>query len=235
MSPSPHRTDDLREAPENVISVPKWGFIIYRCDYRSDDAWRKFINGWAAIVKDSLQSLYKNSHQLLQTLDFTVRDDRASLDGASIETVRVLHAAWAESDEIQAEQEEAVKTQTHFLARYSYCVHVDTAALDSCLRYMSLSQREQDAFYLSTRDPALGIAAYVNLIQTPYPRPINADDDMGIIYEDGEEEAEALDKLPDFVKVHLPSVLPDIYGDVELGFQFLAQGQDQDQDGVVLF
>jgi hypothetical protein len=31
--------------------VPLWGFLIYRCDYRSDDAWKTFINEWSNRVR----------------------------------------------------------------------------------------------------------------------------------------------------------------------------------------
>lgn len=96
---SPQHVLPLDDAPKNVAKASKWGFIIYRCDYRSDDNWNQFINGWTAIVEETLREDYKDSDRLLQTMDLTVRDD-PSLDGASIEKVGMLHAAWAESDEI---------------------------------------------------------------------------------------------------------------------------------------
>lgn len=83
----------FRDAPKSISSVSNWGFIIYRCDYQSDDAWKTFIDNWAAIVKEELQESYKDNNKLLQTLHFTVRDDRSSLEGASIEKVRALHTA----------------------------------------------------------------------------------------------------------------------------------------------
>jgi hypothetical protein len=217
---------ELDDAPKNVANALKWGFIIYRCDYQSDDAWKEFIDGWTAIVKQKLRESYKDSDKLLQTMELTVRDDR-SLDSASIEKVGMLHAAWAESDEIMAEQMEAGRTGTPSLARYSYCVHVDTASLNSCLKYFSLSQNQKDAFYLSTQDPAIGIAAYVNLVCTPYPRPINQDET------DEEEGSDYSDDAPVSIKVHLPNVLPEVYGYVEALYDIWARGDTQDRDGVV--
>lgn len=55
--------------------MSKWGFIIYRCDYQSDDAWYEFMEGWAAMVREALQD-YKDGDKLLQSLEFIVRDDR---------------------------------------------------------------------------------------------------------------------------------------------------------------
>lgn len=217
---------ELDDAPKNVANASKWGFIIYRCDYQSDNAWKEFIDGWTAIVKQDLRESYKDSEKLLHTMELTVRDDR-SLDGASTEKVGMLHAAWAESDEIMAEQVEAGRTGTPSLARYSYCVHVDTASLNSCLKYFSLSQNEKDTFYLSTQDPAIGIAAYVNLVRTPYPRPINQDET------DEEEGSDYSDDMPVTIKVHLPTVLPEVYGHVEALYDIWAREDTQDPDSVV--
>src|SRR3954465_936590 len=54
---------------EELRSIPKWGFIIYRCDYRDDDAWKAFMDGWSDRVNQWL--LHKNAGHLIQTLDFT--------------------------------------------------------------------------------------------------------------------------------------------------------------------
>ena len=153
--------------------------------------------------------------------------DRALFTSASERaTVHRLHAAWAESDEIMAEQMRAGKTGTSSLARYRYCVHVDTSSLDSCLKYFSLSQEQKDAFYLSMRDPAMEIAAYVNLVCTPYPRAINLDDMV-------EEYGDDYEDPPVVIRVHLPAVLPEMHGDVEALYDIWANGDTQDRDGVI--
>jgi hypothetical protein len=231
MASLPILSQRLYKAPDTITKAPKWGFIIYRCDYQSDDAWNNFINGWAALVKEELQTSYKDGGLLLQTLKFTVRDDRSSLEGASVEKVRTLHMAWAESSESVAEQAEIAKTRTHYcLARYSYCIHVDSAALNSCLQYFAVLQsRKTTSSHLCEGDRAVEENAHVNLVSIPYPRPINEDD--------AEAEAEEMgwdlaDDTPISIKANLPAVLPEMYGEVGNGFDLWAQEIRHDPNSV---
>lgn len=222
MASSPALCRTLYAAPDTINKAPKWGFIIYRCDYQSDDAWNDFINGWAALVKEELQTSYKDGGLLLQTLKFTVRDDRSSLNGASIEKVQALHMAWAESDESVAEQMEIAKTRTHhYLARYSYCIHVDSAALNSCLKYFAVLQSRKAASS-HLREGVQGVEenAYVNLVSIPYPRPINADDAEAEAKVEGWDLA---DDTPVSIRANLPDVLPEMYGEADGGFDLWAQ------------
>lgn len=63
--------------------------------------------------------------------------------------------------------------------------------------------------FLAGRDPALGVAAYVDLICTPYPRPIN----QGEMEEEARLEGWDLsDDLPVSFRAHLPGVYPELYG-----------------------
>lgn len=228
---SPVLSRRLYEAPNTITKAPKWGFIIYRCDYQSDDAWNDFINSWATLVKEELQTSYKDGGLLLQTLKFTVRDDRSSLEGASVEKVRTLHMAWAESGESVAEQAEIAKTRTHYcLARYSYCIHVDSAALNSCLKYFAVLQSRKAAsdklcegYWVAENN------AYVNLVSILYPRPINEEETQA----EAEEEGWGLvEDAPVCIKANLPAVLPEMYGEVGNGFSLWAQEIRRDPNSV---
>lgn len=70
---------------------PKWGFIIYRCDYRDDSVWAHFMERWSQRVNESL--IHTNERQLIKNLEWTVRED-PSLDKATKEHVRKLFTAW---------------------------------------------------------------------------------------------------------------------------------------------
>jgi hypothetical protein len=239
ITPPPSSQYSLRDAPKSIASLSNWGFIIYRCDYRIDDAWEHFINQWAAIVKEDVQKSYKDSDKLLRTLDFTVRDDRSSLEGASIDKVRMLHTAWVESDESLAEQMEHAITHTHFLSRYSYCIHVDAASLNSCLNYFSSLQNENPA--LPGRDPAPGMMPYVNLISTPYPGPLTQEERENVRQQQQEAEEEAMElgwdlteDRPVFIRAHFPSVPSEIYSEVDSAYDLWAQELGKNSDAVFM-
>ena len=66
-----------------------------------------------------------------------MQDDRATLDGASVDRVRERFAAWLASDEARAEQRGqpgGPATMLDLSPRYTFCMHVDSAALDSVVR-----------------------------------------------------------------------------------------------------
>jgi hypothetical protein len=232
MALAPISNRRIFEAPENITMAPKWGFIIYRCDYQSDDAWNAFINGWTTLVKKDLLTSYKDGDRLLQTLEFTVRDNKYYLESASIEKVRTLHTTWAKSDESVTEQMRITKTRTYnYPARYSYCIHVDSASLNSCLKYFAaLRSEKRDMSYLNKRGCALKEEAYVNLISTPYPRPMNQDEAEEEAIEEGWD---LTDDTPVSIKANLPCILPEMYGEVDDTYDRWAQAISHDPNGVL--
>lgn len=65
----------------------KWGFVIYRRTYADDEAWARFIS----VLKDCSHNYLitqDGARELAEKLVWTVHEDRASLDGASVEQVR---------------------------------------------------------------------------------------------------------------------------------------------------
>lgn len=63
----------------------KWGFIIYRCTYKDDAQWARFmelLNEWTQKNLESDKAL-----DLMDSLDWNVQDD-PKLDGASQEEIR---------------------------------------------------------------------------------------------------------------------------------------------------
>jgi hypothetical protein len=86
--------------------APHWGFLIYRCDYRSDDAWKIFIKGWLSRVKSYLNEQYDDA-DLVRKMLFTVKDDRSALDNATVERVHKLFFEWIRLDKAHAERKTA--------------------------------------------------------------------------------------------------------------------------------
>jgi hypothetical protein len=75
--------------------APIWGFLIYRCDYRSDEAWKTFVDGWSSRVKRYFDEQYGDvDAYIVEKMLFTVNDDRSSLDNASVDQVHQLFSKW---------------------------------------------------------------------------------------------------------------------------------------------
>ncbi|CAO2649253.1 Nn.00g066380.m01.CDS01 [Neocucurbitaria sp. VM-36] len=221
------------EPAEWLRGSPKWGFLIYRCDYRSDKAWKTFIDGWSDRVNTWLleDPDYKDA-SLMNTLEFTVKEDRSLLDGASIEQVRTLFSSWTRSEEAMAERQKAPNWVS--FPRYDFCVHVDARSLDGCLKYFSLPREEADHLLLGIGDSAkVGEAAYVNFLRTKeryFP------DGSGYVEEEDLEEGgiEVEEDVINSIKLHLPYVLPATYVDMFYltDFDRWLSGFDRGRDGV---
>jgi hypothetical protein len=78
-----HRDGELGENTSWLRYASHWGFLIYRCHYRSNDAWNAFIESWSGRVKSYLDEQYDDA-DLVGKMLFTVKDDRSSLDNASV-------------------------------------------------------------------------------------------------------------------------------------------------------
>jgi hypothetical protein len=152
----------------------KWGFVIYRCTYDDDDAWVRFMEIANRRGEDDLTD--SDVPELLQTLDWKVHEDRELLDGASKDQVRKHFLSWVASDAAKAEQYDpnrpewqAFDTMLGLTPRYTYCVHVDAAALHSVV-YEAPQPPDRDV---------RGIG-YVNLIDAEWEMPDPATFDFEI-------------------------------------------------------
>jgi hypothetical protein len=79
----------------------KWGLLLYRCDYASDELWHKFLEVVQSSVERDLRSY--TGDDVRGTLEMTPKEDKATLDGATVDQVRDIFAAWLRSDEAKAE------------------------------------------------------------------------------------------------------------------------------------
>lgn len=208
----------------------QWGFIIYRCDYRDDTQWALFMERWSQRTNEWLIKM--GERQLIENLSWTVREDRTSLNGATVETVRNLFTAWAKTEEVAAEQQTTIDLRIRDCPRYHFCIHIDAMAVDACLRFDTLPEDTQLKFWSHKRNPALGHAPYVTIIEKEYEvsensyNPEEEEED-----DDSDEEVEAIS-----IKIHWQCVVPDIYSSLnqtsDSSRTFQSMAWDVDQDGV---
>lgn len=58
----------------------KWGFIVYRCTYESDDEWARFMQYLNTRVRTGLEEA--GDGDLFDRIDWQVQDDREQFDRA---------------------------------------------------------------------------------------------------------------------------------------------------------
>lgn len=97
-----------------------WGFVIYRCTYGDDDAWARFMKIVNERVRESLEAY--DTPELMETLDWPVQEDRATLEGASKDVVRQHFRRWVAG---------APGHDDPFSPRFRYCIQVDAESLKS--------------------------------------------------------------------------------------------------------
>jgi len=101
-----------------------WGFAIYRCTYESDSDWQEFIRRLRYRIEQTLK--FYNGMDMMDSLSFTVIEDKSILEGARTSTVREHFKQWAAT---APQQEQG--TGPALSQRYRYCVMMDNSALDS--------------------------------------------------------------------------------------------------------
>lgn len=106
----------------------KWGLVIYRCTYESDTEWTEFMSRLSNQIQNALE--FYNGLDMLSSLDTTVFEDRAGLDGASKSAVREQFKNWTTTAPEAEQGTHAAESQ-----RYRYCIHVDAEALESVVHY----------------------------------------------------------------------------------------------------
>ena len=104
----------------------KWGWIIYRCTYDSDEQWQAFLERFGYYVHATL--VFHNGQNLESSLDIQVLQERELFDGATPDDVRQYFKQWADVASEQEQGRPAGRAQ-----RYRYCLHVDQEAVESVL------------------------------------------------------------------------------------------------------
>ncbi|KAG9957895.1 hypothetical protein KCU61_g8808, partial [Aureobasidium melanogenum] len=119
-------TADIIERQLQQDGHKVWGWVIYRCTYKSDKDWQDFMQRFHYFIRDILES--HNGLDMLESLDCHVFEDK-SFEGASPATIRQHFKQWAETAP-EREQDGVPAMQSQ---RYNFCIHVDEDAVQSII------------------------------------------------------------------------------------------------------
>jgi hypothetical protein len=112
-----------------------WGFVIYRCTYKSDADWAAFLR---LLMEDTEKMLWSAAGELdlLENLALTVFDDPARFDGVTAAVVREHFRGWAAAaPEREQGPGKGLCTKLGFSSqRYTYCLQVGEEELESVLK-----------------------------------------------------------------------------------------------------
>lgn len=142
-----------------------WGFVIYRCTYKSDADWAKFMT---LLREKTLRNLKGyNGLDLLNQFSPTVFDD-PSFEGATAATLRAHFNQWAVTAS-EYEKSQQIKGPCVRSSRYRFFVMVDQEALESVL---NCPNDQGSAFvrlvYADCKLEAPGQGGEAGLIKVPY-------------------------------------------------------------------
>ncbi|KAK3332584.1 hypothetical protein B0T19DRAFT_416067 [Cercophora scortea] len=131
--------DDAREAQETatvirrslkLFNMTKWGFVILRCTYSSQEKWEKLL----ARLKQRSREYFAlaGMPEVYETMAWTVIEDREALDGADyVEgSLRSAQFDWVDED---AQGVQADEWSPCPCPRYFFYLHVDEEGLESGL------------------------------------------------------------------------------------------------------
>jgi hypothetical protein len=127
-------TADELELALKEAGFRTWGFVIYRCTYRSDSDWAEFLRRYRWHVAHSLEC--HNGLDLLESFQLTVFENEALYSNASTTTIRENFQQWARTA-IQDEQgvsPDMLRLSSIQAARYRFCLFVNEESLQSVLR-----------------------------------------------------------------------------------------------------
>lgn len=119
-------------------SIPKFGFVIYRCTYSNNTAWTELLSLIKQEAQTQIEKLGPGRDWLGTHLDWTIVED-PTLDGASLEEVKSRFHRWA--DEIVDESERTSTNILRWLPRFNFFVVVD----EKCLASMETSKLKTEA------------------------------------------------------------------------------------------
>jgi hypothetical protein len=215
--------------PDSMRLAPKWGFIVYRCTYRDDDAWHRFITEWRSMASAVVRRCYKDAESIMKSFDLKVIEDRATLEGASPKDVRARHIFWARSDPLfvpfSNRTAKRIRAQDPIQTRYDFCVHVDAAALQSCLEYIALPEEKRDIW------PSRDSAPFVNVVTCQVLDLYGYNDKCGKIVK-MTEEMHYGKRLA--VRGFFPNVIPSMYCEIyEEMFAGWLAGRHHKMNGVI--
>ncbi|KAL2129955.1 hypothetical protein VTI74DRAFT_7060 [Chaetomium olivicolor] len=112
--------------------LKQWGFVIIRGTYSSQSKWDKFIHLAQEDARDYFEQ--RRMLDLYDKMAWTVIEDGAALDGASLEVAQKKFREWLDGDEGKKDMEGSIfvkKGVVYRGPRYSFFLFVDEESLES--------------------------------------------------------------------------------------------------------
>jgi hypothetical protein len=132
--PRGYPTDDVVAIVHGLqkYNISRWGFVIFRCTYGSQDKWDRFLAQLQRHAQDRIQYEPGATDSLYSNMEWTVIEDAATLDGVDIlHTSRRFREWVTEGPGVREMEGSKFTAQWHYSPRYSYFLHVDEETLES--------------------------------------------------------------------------------------------------------
>ena len=111
--------------------VKKWGWVIYRCTYGDDTAWKKFRDRIEVESREYIAQ--SDAPEIAERLEWTWIEDAATLDGVSTMVLRERFNAWV-ADEVARQPGDY---HPWGVSRFNKFIKVDQESLDSLAEVLS--------------------------------------------------------------------------------------------------
>jgi molybdenum-dependent DNA-binding transcriptional regulator ModE len=112
--------------------LKQWGFVIFRCTYKSQEKWDQFIG----LVKEHAHDYFewRGMEDVYDRMAWTIVEDAEALEGASLVTTARRFVEWVEGPEGRQDREGSVFDTDAFPVygpRYTFFLHADEESLES--------------------------------------------------------------------------------------------------------
>ncbi|EEH33432.1 hypothetical protein PAAG_04482 [Paracoccidioides lutzii Pb01] len=114
-----------------------WGFVVYRCSYKDEDAWKNMLDLIRCHMEDYLTAA--GGGDLWAQHELIAIDNKAQFDGASSHVVRDHFNHWVQEEmaklpklpESEREEEDVLRKNIISETRYNFCLFIDDICLES--------------------------------------------------------------------------------------------------------
>ena len=117
----------------NKYQLKQWGFVIFRCTYKSQEKWDQFIGLAKEHASDYFE--WRDMEDLYESMAWTIIEDAETLEGASLATTAQKFVEWVEGPEGRQDRAGSLfdtdDTVPVYGPRYTFFLHVDEESLES--------------------------------------------------------------------------------------------------------
>ncbi|KAK4103540.1 hypothetical protein N658DRAFT_484458 [Parathielavia hyrcaniae] len=113
----------------DLYRLPYWGFVLFRCTYRSQEKWEKFL----ALVQKHARERFEEAGlmDVYARVRWAVFEDAAGLDGVDIAETSRRFVDWVERGPGGKERSALTPPVLSGAPRYEFFLHVDEESLES--------------------------------------------------------------------------------------------------------